>query len=34
MLKYRGSNLIRSGIIGIVVIVLVISVGLQPQRLW
>ncbi len=34
MLKYRGSNLIRSGIIGIVLIVLVISVGLQPQRLW
>ena len=34
MLKYRGTNLIRSGIIGIVVIVLVISVGLQPQRLW
>ena len=33
MLKYRGSNLIRSGLIGIVLIVLVITVGLQPQKL-
>jgi phospholipid/cholesterol/gamma-HCH transport system substrate-binding protein len=33
MLKYRGSNLIRPGIIGIVVLVLVIAVGLQPERL-
>lgn len=34
MLKYRGSNLIRSGLIGLVLILLVITVGLQPQRLW
>lgn len=34
MLKYRGSNLIRSGVIGLVLILLVITVGLQPQRLW
>ena len=34
MLKYRGSNLIRAGIIGVILIVLVIAVGLQPERLW
>jgi phospholipid/cholesterol/gamma-HCH transport system substrate-binding protein len=34
MLKYRGSSLIRAGFIGVVLIVLVIAVGLQPQRLW
>lgn len=34
MLKYRGSSLVRSGFIGLVLIVLVIAVGLQPQRLW
>jgi phospholipid/cholesterol/gamma-HCH transport system substrate-binding protein len=34
MLKYRGSNLIRAGFIGVVLIVLVIAIGLQPQRLW
>ena len=34
MLKYRGSNLIRSGFIGLVLITLVIIVGLQPQKLW
>jgi phospholipid/cholesterol/gamma-HCH transport system substrate-binding protein len=33
MLKYHGSNLIRPGIIGIVVLVLVIAVGLQPEKL-
>ncbi len=33
MEKYRGSALIRSGIVGVVLIVLVITVGLQPQRL-
>ncbi|MCV7224443.1 MCE family protein [Mycolicibacterium komossense] len=33
MLKYRGSQLIRSGFIGLVLIVLVIAVGLQPQTL-
>ena len=34
MLKYRGSALVRSGVIGLVLIILVISLGLQPQRLW
>lgn len=34
MLKYRGSALIRTGLIGLVLIVLVITVGLQPQQLW
>jgi phospholipid/cholesterol/gamma-HCH transport system substrate-binding protein len=34
MLKYRGSNLIRAGIIGVVLIMLVIAVGLQPKTLW
>lgn len=33
MLRYRGSNLIRSGFIGLALILLVIIVGLQPQRL-
>jgi phospholipid/cholesterol/gamma-HCH transport system substrate-binding protein len=33
MLKYRGSSLIRSGFIGLVLIVLVITVGLAPQKL-
>lgn len=34
MLKYRESNLIRAGIIGLILIVLVIAVGLQPERVW
>jgi phospholipid/cholesterol/gamma-HCH transport system substrate-binding protein len=34
MLKYRGSGLVRSGIIGIVLIALVVAIGLQPQKLW
>lgn len=34
MLKYHGSSLIRTGFIGLVLIGLVITVGLQPQRLW
>jgi phospholipid/cholesterol/gamma-HCH transport system substrate-binding protein len=34
MLKYRGPKLLRTGFIGIVLIVLVIAVGLQPERLW
>jgi phospholipid/cholesterol/gamma-HCH transport system substrate-binding protein len=34
MLKYRGLHLVRSGFIGIVLIALVITVGLQPQALW
>lgn len=33
MEKYRGSQLISSGLIGAVLILLVITVGLQPQRL-
>lgn len=33
MLKYRGSNLIKAGFIGTVLMVLVIAVGLQPERL-
>src|ERR1700760_742163 len=33
MLRYRGSNLIRAGVIGVILIVLVIAVGLQPERL-
>jgi phospholipid/cholesterol/gamma-HCH transport system substrate-binding protein len=33
MLKYRGHRLIRSGLIGAIVIVMVILVGLQPERL-
>jgi len=33
MLKYRGPSLIRSGFIGLVLILLVITVGLQPEKL-
>ncbi|BBY43287.1 MCE family protein [Mycolicibacterium celeriflavum] len=33
MLKYRGRQLIRAGVIGVVLIVLVIAVGLAPERL-
>lgn len=33
MLKYRGTGLIRAGFIGVVVVVLVILVGLSPERL-
>jgi len=33
MLKYRGNNLIRVGFIGVVLGVLVIAVGLAPERL-
>jgi phospholipid/cholesterol/gamma-HCH transport system substrate-binding protein len=34
MIKYRGGALIRAGFIGVVLILLVIAVGLQPQQLW
>jgi len=34
MNKYRGSSLIRAGVIGVVLIILVIAVGLQPERLY
>jgi phospholipid/cholesterol/gamma-HCH transport system substrate-binding protein len=33
MRKYRGAQLIRAGLIGIVVIVLIVAVGLSPERL-
>jgi phospholipid/cholesterol/gamma-HCH transport system substrate-binding protein len=33
MLKYRGSNLVRAGFIGVILIALVIAVGLNPERL-
>jgi len=33
MIKYRGSHLVRAGFIGVVLIMLVIAVGLQPDRL-
>ncbi|MGO4443843.1 MCE family protein [Mycobacterium sp. 2YAF39] len=33
MNKYRGSALVRAGFIGVVLIILVIAVGLQPERL-
>lgn len=33
MNKYRGAHLVRAGILGVVVIVLVIAVGLQPERI-
>jgi len=33
MLKYRASNLMRAGFMGVVLAILVIAVGLQPERL-
>ena len=33
MLKYRAAHLVRAGFIGVVLMVLVIAVGLQPERL-
>ncbi|MFI5511535.1 MCE family protein [Mycobacterium sp. NPDC051804] len=33
MNKYRGTRLIRAGFIGVVLIILIIAVGLQPERL-
>ncbi len=33
MLRYRGTELIRAGFIGVVLIILVIAIGLQPERL-
>ncbi|CQD16528.1 MCE-family protein [Mycolicibacterium conceptionense] len=33
MLKYRESNLVRVGLIGIVLAMLVVAVGLQPERI-
>ncbi|MCP9272994.1 MCE family protein [Mycolicibacterium arenosum] len=33
MLKYRDSALIRPGLIGVILVVLVIGVGLQPERI-
>ncbi|MGV0851884.1 MCE family protein [Mycolicibacterium phlei] len=34
MLKYRSGNLIRTGVIGFTLVVLIIAVGLSPERLW
>jgi phospholipid/cholesterol/gamma-HCH transport system substrate-binding protein len=34
MLRYRGASLIRAGVIGVILIILVIAVGLQPERLY
>jgi phospholipid/cholesterol/gamma-HCH transport system substrate-binding protein len=34
MLKYRGPQLIRAGFIGVVLAILIIGIGLQPERLW
>jgi phospholipid/cholesterol/gamma-HCH transport system substrate-binding protein len=33
MLRYRGAQLIRAGVIGVILIILVIAVGLSPERL-
>lgn len=33
MIKYRGAHLIRKGFIGVMLVVLVIAVGLQPDRI-
>ncbi len=33
MLKYRQSSLVRTGFIGLVLMILIIAVGLQPQQL-
>ena len=33
MQRYRGNQLIRAGFIGVVLIILVIAIGLQPERL-
>ena len=33
MLKYRGTKLIRAGLLGVVLIVLIITVGLRPEQL-
>src|SRR4029079_9698187 len=33
MQRYRGANLIRAGVIGVILIIIVIAVGLQPERL-
>jgi phospholipid/cholesterol/gamma-HCH transport system substrate-binding protein len=33
VLKYRGSHLVRSGVIGVLLIVMSIAVGLQPDRI-
>jgi phospholipid/cholesterol/gamma-HCH transport system substrate-binding protein len=33
MLKYRGSGLIRAGVIGVLLILCIVAVGLQPEQL-
>jgi phospholipid/cholesterol/gamma-HCH transport system substrate-binding protein len=34
VIKYRGLKLIRAGVIGVALIVLVIAIGLQPERIF
>jgi len=34
MIKYRGVQLIRAGFVGVVLMMLVIAIGLQPERLY
>lgn len=34
MIKYRGRQLIRAGFIAVALAVLIVAIGLQPQRLW
>jgi phospholipid/cholesterol/gamma-HCH transport system substrate-binding protein len=34
MLAYRGSHLVKAGFIGVVLMMLVIAIGLQPERLF
>src|SRR6478752_7787385 len=33
MIKYRGARLVRAGFIGVVLVLLVIALGLQPERI-
>jgi phospholipid/cholesterol/gamma-HCH transport system substrate-binding protein len=33
VIKYRGPKLVRAGVIGVILIMLIIAVGLQPERL-
>ncbi|HEX9834938.1 MAG TPA: MlaD family protein, partial [Mycobacterium sp.] len=34
MLKYGNPRVIRAGFIGLVLVILVVAIGLQPERLW
>lgn len=33
MLKYRGSNLVRAGFLGVVLCILIVAIGLAPERI-